>query len=61
MPRYVSKGQTTRSFWWDQPVNPQLPHPQVVVSDPVDTKLLDADGRRIYRLPDPIGFVWPKE
>lgn len=62
MARYVTGiAARPRAFWWDQPVNPQLPHPQAIVSDPVDTGLLDADGRKIYRTPDPVGFVWPKQ
>jgi hypothetical protein len=39
----------------------RLPHPMVTAREPEWTGLVDADGRRIYRLPDPIGFLPTKE
>lgn len=42
--------------WWDwSPTS--LPYPQVFDADPVKTGVIDADGRPIYRKPDPIGYV----
>lgn len=36
---------------------PSLPHPTVYPSELVATGLVDADGRAIYRLPDPLGYL----
>lgn len=60
--RYVSEQKQTRdpSAWWQTPYG-ALPHPQAVQSEPVDTGLLDASGRRILRLPDQIGFIRPRK
>ena len=38
----------------------RLPQPQVAEREPVWTGLVDADGNRIYKLPDPIGFLHTK-
>ena len=56
MARYVTERPVTGEWWNPQPA-PALPHPQVFVSDPVDTGLLDPAGRKIMRLPDEIGFI----
>lgn len=58
MARYVSKPPRPTSFdddWYEPPLTPDL---TVVESDPVPTGLLDADGYEIWRMKDPIGFIW---
>ncbi len=47
--RYIAK----RDWLEDEPLLPNL---DVDNRDPVDTRLLDRLGRKIYRLPNPIGF-----
>lgn len=56
MARYISSREPEKSYWYDTPAQP-LPHPQLWLPAPVDTKLFDADGNKIFRMPDPIGFV----
>lgn len=59
MSRYFSKPQEKApivSAWWETQM-PPLNHPTATEPAPVDTGLLDADGRKIYRLPDQIGFI----
>lgn len=58
--RYAIRRPTPARSWWDTPA-PPLPHPQSYVSDPVKTGVLDADGNEIYRMPDPVGFLRPKD
>lgn len=55
----MSRYTTSMSDWWDPP-QPQLPQPTAWVAEPLDTGLLDPSGKRIFKLPDPIGFVRPK-
>jgi hypothetical protein len=56
MSRYVAVRQPPEAEW-DWSVPPTIVHPTVSVGPPVDTGLLDAQGRRIYRIPDEVGFV----
>lgn len=55
MTRYV-----TRAFWVeDEHFMPDMRQdslPTVIEREPRDTGLLDKDGNRLWRLPDPIGF-----
>jgi hypothetical protein len=53
MPTYTSR---PKQFLEPQPA-PALPHPVAYVSEPVKTGILDKDGREIYWVPDPIGFL----
>lgn len=55
MPRYVIKS-VQMDNWWEQ-TQPLLPHPSAWVSEPTDTGLYDANGNKIFKTPDPIGFV----
>lgn len=56
MARYISKPEPVTSNWWD--ASPQrLPYPNLWLPEPVDTKLVDANGNKIMRYPDQIGFV----
>lgn len=62
MPRYVAIRQQkkpARSDYCCEPYGSIQPLGQPMVCDtgPVDTGLLDKDGNRIFRAPDPIGFV----
>ena len=52
--RYTTK--ETKAFLEPREM-PSLGHPNAWVSYPVDTGLVDANGARIYRLPDSVGFV----
>jgi hypothetical protein len=60
MPRYFTQKPALVTkppvAWWDQVAAP-LPHPIVDMILPVKTGLLDNEGREIYRLPTPIGFL----
>ena len=56
MPRYVSKREPEKASWYEAQPQP-LPHPQAWLPEPVDTKLLDADGNKIMRHTDQIGFI----
>lgn len=60
MSRYVIQRQVPRASWLDVSPAP-LPHPQVFVSDPVDTGLLDRDGNKIMRVADRVGFLRPTD
>jgi len=57
--RYISlpKREKSSDEYWEPRLMPPLAHPQVFVSDPVKTGLIDSDGNDIYRLPDAIGFL----
>lgn len=55
MSRYFTMPE--RAEWWESNPAGPLPHPQVYPSDPVKTGLLTADGKDIYKGPDPIGFL----
>lgn len=57
--RYISIREPAKSSWWEATPQP-LPHPQLWLPEPVDTKLLDADGNKILRMPDQIGFFRSK-
>jgi len=61
MPRYTTRAPQTRDRVWteEERLTPPLPHPSVFVGEPVNTGLLDKDGRRLCRLPDCIGFLVP--
>lgn len=64
MSRYVMRANppTKSDWWWDQPSPPHtITHPQISEGPPIDTGLLDADGRKIYRCPDEIGFLPRRE
>ena len=56
MPRYVSrKPRADYDDWYEPPLTPDL---TVIEREPAPTGLLDSEGNEIWRLPDPIGFVW---
>ena len=63
MARYISHRSSVKppkATWWGdwESATPQaLPNPQLAAPEAVDTGLVDADGNRIMRLPDQIGFV----
>ena len=45
--------------WWEYP-EMKMPHDlQVKRRELEDTKVLNAQGKRIYRAPEPIGYVKP--
>jgi hypothetical protein len=50
-------GKKPKGEWWSDQPAPPLGHPQVFVQEPVDTGLLNEDGKPIYRGPDRIGFI----
>lgn len=56
MARYTIKREPAKASWWEAAPQP-LPYPQLWLPEPVDTKLLDADGNKIMRHPDQIGFI----
>lgn len=45
------------SLWFDPQPQPPLPAPTVFVPEPAPTGLLDAEGRPLYREPEPMGFL----
>lgn len=67
MPRYTSKQtsknsmlsrkiqQLTHAARWAEDV-PYLPDLEVISDGPVDTGLITAEGMKIWREPEPIGF-----
>jgi hypothetical protein len=59
MTRYVAirREKPRADDWADERYVEPLGHPRVHDRGPVRTGLLDKDGRDLYRLPEPIGFV----
>jgi hypothetical protein len=59
MARYITAGWVENvDFDYGEPHRPQL---SVMESAACDTGLLSADGQRIMRVNDPIGFSNPKD
>lgn len=57
MPRYITRPRLDMDCdSWD--TGRLYDSIEVSLSDPVDTGLLDGDGNTIWRVNDPIGFVW---
>lgn len=58
--RYVTQRNQPARLWWEElPAVADLPPPATLtVHDvgPIDTGLVDENGNKIMRLPDPIGF-----
>ena len=50
-----------RAESFDGAPSPPLAHPQVFVSEPVNTGIVDKAGNPIYRTADAIGFLAKKE
>lgn len=57
MSRYVAVPKRQSDHFWDDRMVQPLGHPQVFVSEPINTGLLDASGNPIYRMPDMLGFL----
>ena len=57
MTKYVTQPEPAKAWCDPYPISQSIVHPTVMVAPPIDTKLLDQDGRRLYRVPDEIGFV----
>jgi hypothetical protein len=59
MARYVvGPKRTAEDDFYDKPTPmPPIGHPQVFVSEPIKTGIIDLEGRDLYRLPDEIGFL----
>ena len=61
MSRYIIKQDAPRAVYWESwdyiPPTPPIQQPQLWATDPVDTGLLDANGKKVLRLPDQIGFL----
>lgn len=61
MPRYFSapKAKVKSECWWyDEPIRHDV---TVCDHEATDTGLIDANGDRIMRAPNPVGFVWSDE
>jgi hypothetical protein len=60
MPQYVVRGRPRaddeEDLYYDRFTAP-LNHPLCYPADPVDTGLIDEEGRSIFRLPEPIGYL----
>lgn len=58
--RYTTKRPNAPKLWWEElPLVADLPPPAVLTvhdDGPRDTGLIDADGNKIMRLPNAIGF-----
>lgn len=64
MSRYIMANDAPKADdntdWYPMPAQTMV-HPSISVGPPIDTGLLDQHGRKLYRIPDEIGFMPRRE